>query len=56
MIRRDDPLATPWSDTGVPVPHVPAVDGPPELARVDVTPRTDAPEQQSTEPASPTAR
>ena len=38
-----DLLATPWRETGVPVPEPLPVDGPPPLARVDVTPRPDVP-------------
>ena len=44
-----DLLATPWRDAYVPVPSFPALDGPPELARVDVTPRPEVPAQRAAE-------
>lgn len=45
-MTRYDHLATPWSTTGLPVPDLPVVDGPPPLARVDVTPRAAVPMQR----------
>ena len=51
MSEQADLLATPWSRTGVPVPELPATDGPPELARVRVAADPAVPAQRTDVPA-----